>query len=142
MNMILTPFLMMDGNAAEAISFYEHVLGAKVLFKQTFGEMPNPPEELLNGPDGKRIAHSVLKIGESQLFVADTDPGELLQQGNQVTVCITLAEAEQAREIFDQLQEDGQVKLPLAPIYFSPAYGIVTDKFGVTFLVFTGGSKE
>ncbi|MEF2966399.1 glyoxalase/bleomycin resistance/extradiol dioxygenase family protein [Paenibacillus sp. M1] len=142
MKMILTPFLLIDGDAAEAIAFYERVLGAKVLFKQTFGEMPNPPAELLSGPDRERIAHSVLKIGDSQLFVADIASDESLQPGNQVTVCITVAEAEEAEELFELLQEGGRVREPLQATYFSPAYGSVTDKFGVTFLVFTGRSKE
>lgn len=142
MSMVLTPYLMLNGNAAEAIAFYERVLDAKVIFKQTFGDIPNLPEEIVQRTKRDQIAHAVLKIGDSQLLIADTESGEPLQPGNQVTVCITLTQAEQAKELFELLQEGGQIDQPFGETYFSPAYGSITDKFGVTFLVFTMWSKE
>ncbi|CAM4444776.1 PhnB protein [Paenibacillus endophyticus] len=134
MEVQLTPFIMLDGGAREAIAFYEQALDAKVVFKQTFGEAPGQavPEQARD-----RLAHSVLKIGGTDLFVADTDPGTRFAQGNQVNICITVADKEQARKYYEALQEGGQVDLPLQEIHFSPAYGMVTDKFGVTFHIFT-----
>ncbi|WP_372490917.1 VOC family protein [Paenibacillus mellifer] len=54
-----------------------------------------------------------------------------------MTVCLTVDTVEQAQRLFDGLKQGGEVQQPLQPIYFSPTYGIVTDKFGVTFYVFT-----
>lgn len=129
----LVPFIMLDGNAKEAIDFYESSLGAKVVFKQTFGEGPQPASE----EEKDRIAHSVLKIGEAELMVSDTLIGQAPQAGNRLNICIISGDAEQSRRLYDALCQDGQADIPLGETFFSPAYGMVTDKFGVTFQVFT-----
>lgn len=136
MILLASPLIAMNGEAAEAIAFYEQALGAKVVFKQTFGEMPEP-EEPMNEEVQKRIAHSVLKLGDVEMYVSDKFPDEPHSIGNQVTVCLTVDTAEYAQRLFDALKQEGEVNQPLQPIYFSPAYGVVTDKFGVTFHVFT-----
>lgn len=127
------PFIMLDGNANEAIEFYEKSLDAKVMFKQTFGEGPeNVPTDAKD-----RVAHAVLKVGEAEMFVADTEPGENNQPGNRLSICITTNEIEKSKKMYESLKQGGQVNIPLQEIYFSPAYGMVTDKFGVTFQIFT-----
>ncbi|MFC5650977.1 VOC family protein [Paenibacillus solisilvae] len=133
----LTPFIMLDGSAEEAIRFYEEALHGKLVFKQTFGEGPEDHDNPLPAHTKDRIAHSVLKIEDAELMCCDIVPGEPLHQGNQVTICLTASDADQAEQLFNALQEGGQVETPLAETYFSPVYGVVTDKFGVTFLVFT-----
>ncbi|NGQ96785.1 VOC family protein [Brevibacillus sp. SYP-B805] len=139
MTLRLTPYLMMDGNAKEAIQFYEQALDAKVLFFQTFGEMPENPEFPLPEEAKNRVSHAMLKIGESDLMFSDTFPGTPHQQGSQVTICISTDDKEKAKQIFEALQQGGQVTMPLQETFFSPAYGIVTDKFGVTFQIYTEG---
>ncbi|WP_336776338.1 VOC family protein [Paenibacillus sp. MMO-58] len=133
MEVQLNPYIMLDGEAREAIAFYEQALEAKVVFKQTFGEAGQAESEQARD----RVAHAVLKIGGAVLFVADTDPGVRFAQGKQVNICITIADKEQAQKYYEALKEGGQVDHPLQEIYFSPAYGMVTDKFGVTFQIFT-----
>ncbi|MDB5083823.1 MAG: 3-demethylubiquinone-9 3-methyltransferase, partial [Bacilli bacterium] len=63
MTLGLTPYLVMDGNAMEAIQFYERALGAKVVFKQTFGEMPDNPEFPMTADVKELISHAMLKVG-------------------------------------------------------------------------------
>lgn len=137
MEVQMTPFIMLDGTAGEAIAFYEQALNAKVVFKQTFGEAPGETGQVVPAQAKDRLAHSILKIGGADLFVADTDPGVRFANSKQVSICVTVADKELAREYFDALKEGGQVDLPLQEIYFSPAFGMVTDKFGVTFQIFT-----
>lgn len=138
MNVKFTPFIMLDGHANEAIRFYEQALGAQVVFKQTFGEIPeegkvSPMAEELK----KRIAHSVLVVGGSELFVSDSEPNQQLERGDQVNICLTVKDVSDAERIYDALRSEGKVLSPLQPLYFSPAYGMVTDRFGVTFQIFT-----
>jgi PhnB protein len=137
MTLQLIPYIMLDGQASEAIEFYVKALDAKVLFKQTIGEGPGNPEFPLTIEDKQRVAHSVLQVGTTEMYVADLEPGQACQLGNQVTICITTNEREQSKPIYDALLQDGQVIMPLQETYFSPAYGMVTDKFGVTFQIFT-----
>lgn len=137
MSMELNAFIMLNGTAKEAIEFYEKALGAKVLFKQTIGEGPQNPDFPVPEHEKDRIAHSVVKVGETDIFISDTIPGQTHQIGNQVNICITTADTEQSKRIYEALRENGQINIPLMEIHFSPAYGMVTDQFGVTFQVFT-----
>jgi PhnB protein len=139
MTLRLTPYLVMDGNAEEAIQFYEKALGAKVLFKQTFGEMPDNPEFPTPADVKERVGHAMLKVGETDLMFSDTFPGQPHQLGNQVTICISTNDVEKSKQIFEALQQGGQVSMQLQETHFSPAYGSVTDKFGVTFQIYTEG---
>ncbi|WP_342417415.1 VOC family protein [Paenibacillus sp. FSL R10-2782] len=135
----LIPYITMDGNAKEAIEFYEKALDAQLLFIQTFGEMPENPEFPIPAEVKERVGHATLKVGETELMFSDTFPGSPFNSGNQVSICITTDSVEQSQKMFDALQQGGQVGMALQETHFSPAYGNVTDKFGITFQIFTEG---
>lgn len=141
MSVRLTPYLIMDGNAKEAIQFYETALEAKVLFSQTFGEMPENPDFPTPTEAKDRIGHAMLQVGESNLMFSDTFPGQPLQKGDNVTICITTKDAEKSKQFYEALSQGGQVKMPFQETFFSPAFGEVTDKFGITFQIFTEGKS-
>jgi PhnB protein len=142
MTLRMSPYLVMNGNAREAILFYEKALGAQVLFSQTFGEMPENPEYPLPEEAKGLISHAMLKVGETDLMFSDNFPGQTSQIGDQVTICISANDAETSKRIFDSLQDGGQVKMQYQETFFSPGYGIVTDKFGVTFQIYTEEQKQ
>ncbi|WP_257351518.1 VOC family protein [Pseudalkalibacillus decolorationis] len=132
MTIRLTPYLIMDGNAKEAIQFYEQALGAEVLTIVTYGEMPDStPDDLKN-----LVAHAKLQVGGTEIMLSDT-PGSPIPKGKQVTICISSNDVEKSKQIFEALRQDGQVNMPLEETSFSPAFGDVTDKFGITFQIFT-----
>ncbi|MCS1351488.1 VOC family protein [Mechercharimyces sp. CAU 1602] len=135
------PYLVMDGNCKEAIQFYEEALQAKCTFSQTFGEMPEDPDHPIPAEAKERISHATLEVGDTNLMFSDTFPGLPHQIGNQVTLCISSTDKEKSEKIFATLQEEGEVEMPLQETFFSPAYGIVVDKFGVTFQIYTEGAK-
>ncbi|MGG5252492.1 VOC family protein [Neobacillus sp. SM06] len=135
------PYLMMNGNAKEAIGFYGKVLDAQVLFLQTFGEMPENPEFPLPAEAKDRVSHATIQVGESVIMFSDIFPGQPHQSGSQVTICISTTDKDKAKNIFEGLQQNGQIRMPLQETFFSPAYGIVTDKFGVTFQIHTEEDK-
>lgn len=137
MNLQVNPYILVDGSAEEAISFYQEALGAKVLFKQTMGEGPQGPENPMTEQEKARVAHAVLLAGESKFFVGDYEPGMPRSRGNGINVCLTVATAEEAEQLYTALKAGGTVDMELAPTYYSPAYGMVTDKFGVCFQIFT-----
>ena len=141
MSLRLIPYLVMDGNAKEAIQFYQKALDAQVLFSQSFGEMPENPEFPLPAEAKDLVSHATIKVGETEVMFSDNFPGTPHQSGNQVTLCLSTNDAEQARKFFDALQDGGQVGMPLQETFFSPAYGIVTDKFGVNFQISTEGRQ-
>ena len=142
MTLQLSSFLMMNGNAKEAIEFYKEVLDANLLFIQTFGDAPENPNSSLPENMKDLVAHSILKIGETNIMVADMFPGMPYRNGNNVNICISTTEIEKSNKFYELLSQEGQVVMPLQQVHFSPAYGIVTDKFGVTFQIFTALSED
>lgn len=141
MTVKLTPYLMMNGNAKEAIQFYEKALEAQVLFNSTFGEMPENPDFPLPESAKDLVSHAMIKVGEAELMFSDTFPGQPVQSGSQVTICIGTNDVEKSKQFFNALQDGGQVIMPLQETFFSPAYGIVTDKFGIPFQIYTEGKE-
>jgi len=135
MSLKLIPYVILNGNAREAIGFYEKALGGQVLFSQSFGDMPASPDYPLPPEAKERIAHATMQIGDSQLMFSDTFPGQPHQIGTHVTICITTDDKDQARRAYDALKDGGEIKMPLQETFWSPAYGIVVDKFGVTFQI-------
>jgi len=133
MTVKITPYLMMAGNAKEAIQFYEKALDAQILTIITYGETPDLPSEDLKG----LVAHAKLKIGDSDLMFSDSPSTLPVEQGNQVTICISSKDAEKSKRYFEALKHEGVVRMPFQETSFSAAYGSLTDKFGVTFLIDT-----
>lgn len=133
----LHPYLVLNGNGQEAVKFYEHALGAEVVSVQTFGDMPENPEYPTPEEAKNRVLNAQLKVGNATLMLSDTFPGQPYQIGEQVTIAITVSDAEKSKEVFDKLQEKGKVIMELQETFWSPAYGQVIDQFGVTWQVST-----
>ncbi|HYG60001.1 MAG TPA: VOC family protein [Symbiobacteriaceae bacterium] len=135
MTMRLNPYLVLNGNAKEAIGFYEKALDAKVMGVMTFGEAPPDPNFTMPDEVKDRVMHAMMKVGETDLMFSDTFPGQPFQTGNQVMVTIVTDDVEQAKKAFDALAEGGRVDMPLQATFWSPAYGSLTDKFGVAWQI-------
>ncbi|WP_176545175.1 VOC family protein [Bacillus sp. AFS041924] len=145
MTMKVTPCIVMSGNAKEAVYFYEKELEATILNLQSYGEMPIPcPEALKNS-----VANAILKIGESEIMLFDApiqsnsmedydcEQEKIAQKKVEVTINLSIDHVEKTRRIFNSLQQGGNVIAPLESVPFSPAFGTVRDKFGVTFILVT-----
>lgn len=132
----LVPYILMNGRAKEAIEYYKENLNAQVLFIQTFEEGPEEETSKMRKEELNLVSHSVLKIGEAKVMIADIIPELPFQNGNQVSICITCSDIGVIRQFYENLKKDGKVLIELNEIYFSPAYGMVTDKFGVTFQLY------
>jgi PhnB protein len=70
-------------------------------------------------------------------MLSDTFPGQPVQSSNQVQICIMTDAAEHAKQIYEALREGGKVVMPLQETFWSPAYGIVADKYGVNWNIST-----
>lgn len=141
MSMKLNPYLNFDGTTKEAVYFYEKVLGGKLVGIMTFGDMPEDPNHPLPDNMKDRVMHAHLKVGDTDLMFSDTFPGMPFQPGDTVQIAIHPSEESRAREIFAALEDGGHVVMPLQKTDWSPLYGIVKDKFGVTFQVNVPGDQ-
>ena len=133
--MNVTPYLMFNGHCEEAINFYKAELGAEVLAMLRFKENPPPPDKVPPNWDNK-IMHSCFKIGDTQIMATDGDSAD--KRGfNGVTLSIQVNTEAEADRAFNGLSKGGQVKMPLAKTFFSPRFGMVSDRFGVSWMVVT-----
>jgi len=131
----VTPYLMFNGRCEEAINFYKAELGAEVLALLRFKENPPPADRVPANWDNK-VMHSCFKIGDTQIMASDGDSAE--KPGfNGVTLSIQVNSEAEAERAFNGLSKGGQVKMPLGKTFFSPRFGMVSDRFGVSWMVVT-----
>ncbi|MUK88609.1 VOC family protein [Ornithinibacillus sp. L9] len=115
----------------------ENAIDAKVLSVQTFADMPENPEMPLPDEAKERVLNAHLKVGNTNLMISDTLPGQPYQLGSQTTIAIMIDNIEKTKEVFNKLAESGKVQMPLQETFWSPSYGQVTDKFGIEWQVST-----
>lgn len=132
----MTPYITLEGRVREAIQFYEDAIGAEVVSMMTYGEMPEMPNTF-NDEMKQLVAHAKLKVGDAEIMLSDAPNGSPLGDGKKVTICITTNKVEHSRTIYEALRQEGQINLPFQEESFSPGFGDVTDKFGVTFQIYT-----
>lgn len=127
-------YLVTDNNGLEAVAFYKDVFAAEVLACTTFGQaIPDTPEENQN-----LLLNAQLDINGIRLQISDNGPEHTYVQGTNMTACIQLETVEEATAIYQKLTKEAQrIDLELQETPWSPAYGIVVDRFGMTWQVNT-----
>jgi len=126
------PYLFFDGRCEEALEFYKSALDAKVEALIRFKDNPEPATNPPGADD--KVLHANFRIGDTQVMASDgMAKGHPEFKGFSLTVN-TATEAE-ADRVFAALGKGGQVQLPLSKTFFSPRFGMLTDKFGVGWMV-------
>lgn len=133
--MRVTPYLFFDGRCEEAVQFYQHVFGAQVdmLMRNRDNPEPPPPGMLPPGSEDK-VLHCSFRIGDTSVMASDGRcQGGTPFQGFALSVAPT--DPAVAEKFFTALAEGGQVQMPLAKTFWSPCFGMVTDRFGVLWML-------
>ena len=133
--MLIQPYLFFEGRCEEALEFYGRALGAKVTMLMRNKDAPEapPPGMLPPGSDNK-VMHASFSVGESTLMASDGRcSGQPGFQGQSLS--ITVGSEAEAERVFGALADGGQVQMPLAKTFFSPRFGMVADRFGVSWMV-------
>ena len=139
----LTPYLSFGGNTREVFVFYEQALGAKIETMMSYADMPAPAtaDAGCGGGDGAHptgdgIMHACLKLpGGAMLFAGDTPPGMSYEGVKGVMLAIEYDRVDQAHGAFAALSQGGQVTMPLMPAFWAKSFGMLTDRFGVSWAV-------
>jgi PhnB protein len=133
--MKVQPYLFLDGRAEEAIAFYARVLGAEVLALMRFRESPDPPPPGMLAPGSEdKVMHASLRIGETEVMLSDGRcAGQPAFQG--VSLSLSVADAAEADRLFAALLDGGTVQMPIGPTFFSRRFGVLADRFGVSWMV-------
>lgn len=136
----LTPYLSFGGNTREAFAFYEKALGAKIQAMLSHADMPAPatPGAGCDGPapGGDAIMHACLALpGGAMLFAGDTPPGMPYEGVKGVMLALQYDTVDAAHGAFHALSQGGQVTMPLAPTFWAKTFGMLTDRFGLSWAV-------
>jgi len=137
--MIVQAYLFFDGRCEEAIGFYRRALGAELTMLMRYREAPDapPPGAVPPGSENK-VMHASLRIGDTVMMASDGRcQGKPTFQG--FSLSITVANEAEADRVFSALAEGGQVQMPLGKTFFSPRFGMVADRFGVSWMVIVPG---
>lgn len=126
-------YLTFDGNAAEAMRFYEKTLGGKMHMMMTMGEAPGA-EQFPPGA-ANRIMHAALTYGDGMLMASDTMPGQVYEGMKGFGVALTIETVADAQRVFNAFADGGNVTMPFAKTFWVEAFGMVTDRFGTPWLI-------
>ncbi|HSL58762.1 MAG TPA: VOC family protein [Acidimicrobiales bacterium] len=127
--MALYPYLNFGGTCREAFTRYQEILGGE-LEVLTFAELPDGEQMPGVAPD--MVMHAALRFGDDLLMASD-DPGFDGVRG--IAVNLTLTDPDEARRVFAALAEGGEVTMPLAETFWSPVFGMCTDRFGIPWMI-------
>lgn len=139
-------YLSFEGRCDEAIAFYKRALGAEVVQLMRYSDAPEMPAgEAEAGcaggmPAADKVMHSVLRIGETELMASDGRcSGQAEFKG--IMLALSASTDAEARQWFGALSDGGQVMQPLTPTFFSSSFGMLTDRFGIGWMLVVDAEK-
>jgi PhnB protein len=138
--MRIEPYLNFDGRCEEALEFYKKALDAKVEALMRFKDSPDPESCPPGEGMGEKVMHACLRIGDSAVMASDCyAKGKPAFQG--ISLTYNAADDADAKKRFAALSEGGQVQMPIAKTFFASSFGMLADRFGVSWMVIAGPMK-
>ncbi len=136
--MKVEPYLMFDGRCQEALDFYRKAIGAEVTGLMRFKECPEPH---MSPPGaGEKVMHASFRVGDTTLMASDGHcQGRPNFQG--ISLTISIPDTAKAERLFAALSDGGKVQMPLTKTFYSPSFGMVADRFGVSWMILTEAPK-
>ncbi len=138
--MQFTPYLNFNGNCEEAMAFYARALGGTQGPVMRFGDMP-PSPGMPPIPDSAKngVMHTYVKFGDQELMASDVMPescgGGGYQAPHGMYLSIQVKSVEEGERVFHALSEGGKLTMPFSKTFWSPGFGMVTDRFGTPWMV-------
>ncbi|MBI1245561.1 MAG: VOC family protein [Alphaproteobacteria bacterium] len=125
-----TPYLFFDGRCEEAAEFYKKAIDAEIGLLMRFKDAPDPKPP----GDPNKVMHAALRVAGGEIMMSDG-----YAKGNPefkgFSLSLTAKDEADATRMFDALAEGGSVTMPLGPTFFSPCFGMLTDRFGVGWMI-------
>jgi len=122
------------GQCQEAFQFYAQALGGKVVSMMPYAGTPTEKHVPAEWRD--KIQHATLQVGDNLLMGSDVPPQSQAQQpGGGFAMAVNVDRPEEAEKFFRALSEQGTVQMPLAKTFWSPAFGSLVDRYGISWMV-------
>jgi len=138
--MSVQPYLFFAGRCEEALDYYRRALGAEDGMVLRWKDCPEPADRRPPGVKDNMIMHARLRIGDTSILASDgCGEGEPSFKG--IALSLTAADDAEAERRFNALADGGQVQMPLTKTFFSSSFGMVADRFGVTWMVYVAPAE-
>lgn len=135
----LNTYINFKAQAREAMEFYKSVLGGE-LTMSTFKEGMN-----MEGPEANNIMHAMLIVGPEMTLMASDTPDHMEYKpaaGMSLSLSGTPGDEEKLRGYWEKLAEGATITVPLDKAPWGDIFGMLTDKFGIGWMVNIEGKKE
>ncbi len=130
--MEIIPYIFFNGQCEVAMKFYEKVFGGKIQGLMTYGDSPAAKDF---APDQKnRIIHARMEVGNSVLMASDAPP-EHHAPAQGFSLSVSVKDPAEAERVFAALAENGTIQMPIAQTFWSVRFGMLTDQFGMPWMV-------
>lgn len=129
-------YLTFNGRCEEALEFYKKRVGAEVTTLMRWSDSPDPEMKAPPGYDNK-IMHAAFKIGDTTLMADDGMGTSTKAEFGGFTLAMSAASDADTKRLFDALGDGGSVQMPLTKTFWTSSFGVLTDKFGVPWMVMT-----
>ena len=136
--MQLDPYLLFNGNCAEAFKAYEKILGGKIELMMTHGESPMADQVKPEWRD--KIIHARM-VAQGQVLMASDAPPEHYEPMQGFSVSLSVGQAAEAERIFKALSDGGQVRMAMQKTFWAERFGMLVDPFGTPWMINYEGSK-
>ena len=132
--MAFRPYLAFAGNCRDAFTRYEQIFGGELTLLTT-ADMPADAGSPPPGASSDAIMHAALTVGDDLLMGADDTTGNF--DGTVQGLCVNYAApaVADAKRVFEALADGGQIQMPIGETFFSPAFGMCTDRFGTPWMI-------
>jgi len=131
---IVEPYLLFNGNCEHAFEFYRSIFGGEFINVMRYKDIPEEKEI----PDylKERIAYMALPVGREVIIMgSDSGMANKVSVGNNVSLTLRLDDEKETKRMFEELSNGGNVIMKLQKTFWAELYGIVTDRFGVNWMV-------
>jgi PhnB protein len=133
--MQVQPYLFFDGRCEEAINFYRDKLGADVTMLMRFKDAPEQEGGTTPPGNENKVMHASFRLGETSVMASDGRcQGHPDFKG--FSLSLTASSGDEAERMFSDLSDGGAVQMPLAKTFFSSHFGVVADRFGVSWMIY------
>lgn len=130
---MITPFINFSGRCNEAITFYERVFNGQDKRIMRYKDAPPNPDFPIPDSMKEYVLHAEMTICGTKVSFSDTQQGII--PGNMISLAINFPTVDEVQDTFHKLKEEGEILMELSPQFFSPMYGWVKDKFGISWQI-------
>lgn len=132
---LVQAYLFFGGRCEEALEFYRKALGAEVDMLMRYKDAPEqPPPGMLAEGFQNKVMHASFRVGATTLMASDGCGPEDCKFGG-FSLSITARTEAEADQKFAALAEGGTVTMPLGPTFWAPKFGMLTDRFGLGWMI-------